>query len=479
MALIATGRRAVLRIALSVLTAAAATAQEASDASNPPEPVAFDSRELLALIDPVNHVPPEERYTVVEWDGPALRPILYEQQDFEKLEHILQEYRETPLLDYGSPLYHYAVNVLSEIREDISHKDQRDVLDAWCRASDSHMPWLVRGAFNYEDGFRIRGSGWASEVPDEAWPDFHKRIEWAESDILHAAELDPREPEIFARLILIDTYGSKPMDVMEGHFKTATDLDPGYYPAWYNKLWYLLPRWHGSHEMAREHVERATALAEQHPHLYNLGLSYIDIVRGESPDAVDWSDPALYGWIRTGFEQRIARHPDSVLLKLSFALYAYRAEDWTTAVKLMDTIGDRYAKGSGWRSVEVYNRDRARTYLKLDAKSPARTWELATRALELAPDDYYTVYAAAYRTRHLTHDFETSRALAEHAIALKPDYAPSRWLLAVELCSLGRYDESIEAAEAGLKYAKGEEFTRRLERVMKQAQRGKRLEAKQ
>lgn len=426
---------------------------------------------FLAAIDPANHVPVDERYELVKLDTPKPRPALYERRDFEEVEQILNEYRQMPQSDWPSPLYSYALSRLADIEDELDPEQQREILDDWCRESDSHLPWLVRGAFNCQDAFRFRGEGWASEVPEEAWPKFHERIEWMESDLLHAAELDPADAEIFVYLIYADTYKSNPREEMEEHFAAATALAPAHYRAWYAKLWYLLPRWHGTHEEARKHVTEASAMAEAYPWLYQVGLDYAEIVAQEAGE-FDWSDPDFYGWVQSTFEQRLADHPESVYLKQSYALFAYRAKDWATTVRLMDEVGDQYAEGSGWQSLESYNRYRALACIKLSGNADVprkQVLELALRGLTLAPDYDQVVFEAASRMRWVTNDFETSVKLAEHALRLNPEHVPSYWLLAVDLLNTGRADEAVAAAETGLKYAQSDHYKQLLNDILRVA----------
>ena len=267
-------------------------------------------------------------------------------------------------------------------------------------------------------------------------------------------------------LISVDTAAGSTREVMEGHFESVGELDPAYYPAWIAKLWYLLPRWHGTEESLREFLGEIEIQIKSHPWLFEVMLNYLDIVRGEQRDSFEWSDTKIYEPIKEAFGRRISMHPDSVYLKQRFALYAYRAEDWDRAVSLMDEAGDVYAN-SGWDSLETYNEYRARTYLKYArGKSNAEILRYAKRALELAPDNYWVVYDVAYTTRLITYDFHSSLALARHSIQLNSEYAPTYWLQAVELVNTNQFDAAVESAEKGLEYAKGNEIKRLLNQVL-------------
>lgn len=431
-------------------------------------------QELLQVIDPANIVSPEERYTVIRYDGPEVRPALYEKRAFDEVEKMLQQYWEMPLTDFPSPMYAYAVWSLAEIRDDIDADEQRAVLDEWCEASDSHLPWLVRGSFNNSDAFRIRGTGWASEVPEAAWPEFYKRIEWMEQDLLRAAEKNAEDPQVFASLVACDTSKGNPRETMEKHFKAATDLDPAYYPAWTAKARYLLPRWHGTPESAREHAMEADKLAEDYPWLHHVTLDYMENLKQSAPDSFEWSEPNMYAWIKSAFESRLSRHPESAYLKQAYALYAYRAEDWELTAELMDEVGDRYTDASGWASVESYNSFRAKAYMKLarlKSSDKDLALQLATKALRTAPEDYQVVYEVAYMARAITKDFAASLALLEHSVRLNPEYAPTRWLLAADLAELGRYEDAIEAAETALPLARNDRMRERIEHILSFAQR--------
>ena len=113
--------------------------------------------------------------------------------------------------------------------------------DPWCRQ-------LAEGIHCITLAWAARGDGWASEVKEAGWKEYHKQLEKAGDALFAAQKLHPEFPEAGAHMItvVIGMGGELPMARQWFDASVAAQFD--YKPAYLKLLWALKPRWGGSYE---------------------------------------------------------------------------------------------------------------------------------------------------------------------------------------------------------------------------------------
>jgi hypothetical protein len=257
--------------------------------------------------------------------------------------------------------------VISNIPDDKYIGLMKDVLDEWCRKNpDSHIPWLVRGAFYLDLAFNIRGGGYASTVSGDSWKRFHENLEWAQKDLEHSYKLNPKDPNSSCFLIRVDLGLEHDFEEMEKHFINATMACPEHYGARRLKYVFLLPQWYGSVEKMNEFADECLALSDKYPYLGLIkAVVYVDMMVRRNVDGyaghveryIDGNNvwPAIEGI----YKKILNRYPDSLLARLDYARSAVLSDKKEIALDQFKIIGDRFMMYSFWPSLDNYDEVRS------------------------------------------------------------------------------------------------------------------------
>lgn len=122
--------------------------------------------------------------------------------------------------------------------------DMPTFLAKWEEADpDSPAFHLVRGIHAVKWAWTARGAGWQPKD----YPEFQRRLEFAEAHLMHAATRAPRDPTAWANLIVVARGRSRPLDAKRA-FEQAVERVPDHYVAHAAMLVNLMSKWHGSTE---------------------------------------------------------------------------------------------------------------------------------------------------------------------------------------------------------------------------------------
>jgi hypothetical protein len=125
----------------------------------------------------------------------------------------------------------------------------RQPVEKWHAAEPSSAgAALVRGIVHMGWAWEARGQGHAEDVPEDAWPVFHGRLEEAEGFFHEAARLDDADPAPWGYL----TLSARGLDLeppeIRGRFEEARRRDPDNWTAAMFTLQSLAEKWSGTHE---------------------------------------------------------------------------------------------------------------------------------------------------------------------------------------------------------------------------------------
>lgn len=134
-------------------------------------------------------------------------------------------------------------------------KDQidEDWLPRWesvCQRIDTEgpaNPWLVGaicGFYHVEEGWEVRGGGYANTVTDDGWVGFKEHMSSARRNLVDAWGIAPQFPDVSAKMITVSMGQSTGEERL--WFDRAVQAQFDYYRAYSSYIWSLRPRWGGS-----------------------------------------------------------------------------------------------------------------------------------------------------------------------------------------------------------------------------------------
>jgi tetratricopeptide (TPR) repeat protein len=291
-------------------------------------------------------------------------PVLYQQKDFSAIEN-----RVTDLLkDRSDEAEAYQLYTLYRTLGDVhGSRDielKENILNEWCsQQPESHIPWLLRGIFYTGYAWQIRGGGWAKEVPKDAWAKFEAMLERAQADLEKSYRLNTKDPNSSCQLLIVAKGLGLSRDEMEKYFQNAIAASPFHYGSHYQKLNYLMPKWHGTQQELDNFAKECMELSNEHPYMGLVTIGALEESHYRSPQNVNYlGRDDVWPTVEKLYENYFTRYPEDIRRRFSYAYHAYLAQKYDVAIKQFEVIGDRWMEGTLWNSLNHYNGSRAYTY---------------------------------------------------------------------------------------------------------------------
>lgn len=217
--------------------------------------------------------------------------------------------------------------------------------DEWLRAIDRARAWVrerpasIAARLVLTDlwigyGWSARGTGWSKDVSPDHYALFQQRIDEATQvmkDAQGVKERCPRRTATLLRLALVD--GTEKDDELTT-FEQAIREEPDYQPIYSAHLRYLQARWHG----APGDWERAATTIVKLPRgkeKYARAVWYLHEMNSWEPNLVSWP------YLKQGFADMRARHPDSSEIKSATCMFASYKRDKDAAKAMFGALGNR------------------------------------------------------------------------------------------------------------------------------------------
>lgn len=215
-------------------------------------------------------------------------------------------------------------------------------MERWSQAfPKSVFPRVVRAKLLTSYAWEARGSGYADTVTQEGWRLFEERLRQAHDILVEAEKLGGSDPELYSAWMTVALGLGWPKPKLDELFNKGIALDLNYMQLYYNKAYYLLPRWHGEpgdwEAFAKEVGDKRGG--EDGDHLYML------IARRHAwteKDDFFKNTKFSYARMKRGFEARAKLRPNSNLDRNWYCYFACLAKDKTTARALFDQIGSSW-----------------------------------------------------------------------------------------------------------------------------------------
>ena len=175
--------------------------------------------------------------------------------DFAGLSAMEEDFRSTrvrtPSGVWKLGIYHLGVQgYLAEglRREDACQLQDPTFIRRWADAVPHNpAPAITDAALHLARAWCFRGSGYASSVPAEAWPDFEREVAAAAAVLNGPKRSTSVDPEFYAVKLTVLRAQGVSRSVFRGVLDEATAREPSYLRTYANAAWFYMPQWGGSY----------------------------------------------------------------------------------------------------------------------------------------------------------------------------------------------------------------------------------------
>lgn len=222
---------------------------------------------------------------------------------------------------------------------------------------------IMLGDFAIQQAWKARGSGWAGTVTPEGWKLFKANLDDAQQHLEAAWKLDPQDARIGTHMITVCLGQGYDLTVVDRWYQRAMKADPDCFQAASNKLYYLYPRWYGSHEAMVSFGRDCLATENWRGGIpFILVHAHAQVAQESGDEKAYFLDPVVWADIKRVYEGYLLNAPDDFDKRSQFARYATRAEQWTDAHEQFQILKDNavYAYFGGKGTYDYLKRKAAR-----------------------------------------------------------------------------------------------------------------------
>jgi len=147
-------------------------------------------------------------------------------------------------------------------------------LDRWiARDKNNHIPYLLKGMYLYDLGWRYRGNRYLRYTPDENIQKMHETLLDAEKPLLAAIEINPHAISAYENLIGLYFANGNSSTKGKAIYEKGLQENPDSVEIRKKFLWFLLPKW-GVPYQVRQHYVDEIEVASQSNERLQLVLAY-------------------------------------------------------------------------------------------------------------------------------------------------------------------------------------------------------------
>lgn len=293
--------------------------------------------------------------------------VLLQSRKYEELDKALGKILAERKKDKeGQTLLHQAYEKLCNVQKpERSFENKISQARAWlAKIPSSHFANACLGTIYFHYAWEARGSGYASTIVEEGRRLFKERLHSAREYLETAYSLDVSDQAVASTLIWTGIGLGSPREEIEKQFRRATSADPTDPEAYFSKLVYLAPKWHGSKEemfsFAREVSKKpprnskiCVVLAVAHWEMY----LYLD----EDPSY--FRNPAVWKEVKDSYEGALKVFPQANHIRNWLIRSAYLAGDYATARREFAVLGDDWYART-WGSKKNFEEVRSKMMAK-------------------------------------------------------------------------------------------------------------------
>ena len=198
-----------------------------------------------------------------------------------------------------------------------------------------------------------RGNGYASSVTQDGWKLFRERLEKAEKVLLDSKDYASANPIWYDEMLTVQSALDRSGDEKTKTFLEGAKKSETYYPLYFTMLNYMLPKWGGSWATVDSFVQWSVDNTKDVDGNSLYARLYWSAYQGLRPEERLFKDTrASWPKMKKGFEDMMARHPQSKWNLNNFAMFACMAGDKKTFRALRKQIGKDVAEDA-WQGSET------------------------------------------------------------------------------------------------------------------------------
>lgn len=283
------------------------------------------------------------------------------QEDFTQLEQIADNLRKEKARSVGGnwilDYYYQNLALRWAFYGPAREKWLFGVLDRWAKAKpDSVTPLIVIAKAQIDYGWQARGGGWAAEVTQEGWKSFDERLTIAWGLLKKAEQMPVKDPEVYSLFVKAGLGLGKSDEELDYYFNKGVEIEPGYWPLYYERATSLMPRWRGGKGDLEAFMDRAVEITKA-----KEGTSYYArisdaIFRYYKFDEFQKEYDIPYAKVKQSYWDLLERYPGTKYYLSAFCYYAARSKDKETARILYKRIGNNpdYSACRGKEAFDYY-----------------------------------------------------------------------------------------------------------------------------
>jgi hypothetical protein len=207
---------------------------------------------------------------------------------------------------------------------------------------DSSEAEYLRGRGHRELAWLARGSGFSDSVTDEGWQAFAEEMEIAQKHLMRSWKLR-RSEAVALEMMQLELGQGRGRFRMEMWFDRAMALNPGSTDACGSKIWYLMPRWHGTHEDILEFARQCTVSTQWTGEVRLTILNAHERIAMDSKSAdatAYWRRPGVWEECREALDAYFQSPDAKPGWHHDYARLAWRAQDWASLNRQIPLLGN-------------------------------------------------------------------------------------------------------------------------------------------
>lgn len=261
---------------------------------------------------------------------------------FDKLEALAQKFRReksrTPSGLWKLSFFYEGVKRFYRGASSSGSTDPEGTIKSWLNAyPNSATSHIAYAAMLNARAWEVRGTGYVSTVPKEAWKPLKEVVERAFVALQQSKEVAASDPQWYTEMAEIATFQDWPIDKFSALIDEALDREPLYFDTYFAAVNRYLPKWGGNADMVERFARAAVERTREAEGSALYARIYWSASGGQYRD--DLFEDSLADWaeMSRGIDDVVAKYPDRWNLS-HFAYFACLAGDYAKALDLMNRV---------------------------------------------------------------------------------------------------------------------------------------------
>lgn len=268
---------------------------------------------------------------------------LFQAEKFDELDRMADEFRTRESRSNSGlwklTLFYGGLYVQHEGKVDEGYFEKvENLLLKWAEQNpDSTVARIGYAATLIDHAWFYRGTGWARNVPAEAWEPFYEYVAKARLHLLEHKEVTDKDPVWYHMMLVVAKAENWPLDRFLHLVEEGTAKHPYFYEIYFRAIEYLLPKWHGDRSMIEGFANIAVEKTREREGegMYARIYWFTSQVQYETRLFTD-SD-IIWARMSAGIDDVLARYHDQWNIN-NFAHFACLARDRNKAAALLARI---------------------------------------------------------------------------------------------------------------------------------------------